>query len=293
MKTTQRFRGHLSVGLVAGTLAAMMAVCVLALATPAAAANGQVLCSSAGYGCAGGGYDGHDSWGYWRSGSTNAYGPHNCTAYAAYRADKNGAPNPGNLGDAAMWATNARAKGIPVDGTPAVGAIAQFNSGHVAYVDEVGPGYVITSDDNYLYNVTTRQRRTQASGWPDNFIHFKAVSGGPVIGAVLTNGAFVVKEGISGGWVTETTNVRSAVIANDSGGPVIGAVLTDGTFVVKQGISGGWVTETTGVNTATIASGSGGPVIGAVLTSGAFVVKQGISGGWVTETTNVATVAIS
>ena len=153
-------------------------------AAEASASWGTYLCNQPSYACATGGYDGHDPWGYWHYSSYNSYGPHNCTAYAAFKEAANGVPNPGNLGDATTWATNARKKGIPVNGTPAVGAIAQFNSGHVAYVEEVGSGYIITTDDSYHYensnygNNTTKQKRTPSQGWPDNFIHFKDLSGG-------------------------------------------------------------------------------------------------------------------
>ncbi|WP_442965632.1 CHAP domain-containing protein [Rathayibacter sp. Leaf294] len=128
------------------------------------------------YGCTGGGYTGTDSWGYSNSSSTASNGTkHNCTSYAAFRVAQNGARNPGNLGSAGSWDDNARKYGIPVDGYPRVGDIAQYNSGHVAYVEEVGNGYIVTTDDNYGYNYTTRKRISAGSTypqWPDNFIHF-------------------------------------------------------------------------------------------------------------------------
>jgi surface antigen len=85
------------------------------------------------------------------------------------------------------WDDNAHDYGIPVNGTPAVGAIAQWNGGaggtgdlgHVAYVEQVGPDFIVTSDDNFnLRNggSTSRQKITRASGgWPSNFIHLKDV----------------------------------------------------------------------------------------------------------------------
>ena len=161
----------LSVGLLIPVSAAVQAVTTHV----AGASPGTYLCNRADYGCTTGGYSGTDPWGYWRYGSTNSYGYHNCTAYAAFKLAANGAGNPGNLGNASDWANSARSKGIRVDGSPAVGSIAQFNSGHVAYVEEVGNGYIVTTDDNYGYNNTTRQQRTPGHGWPDNFIHLADV----------------------------------------------------------------------------------------------------------------------
>ena len=162
-------------GLRAVAVAAAAATAVVLIAGPGAA-NGTVTCKSTEYACTVGGYSGSDPWGYSGSSSFGTNGTkHNCTSYAAFRLHQNGVTNPGNLGDAFNWAVNARAKGIPVDGTPRVGDIAQWNSGHVAYVDEVGSGYIVVTDDNYGLNYTTRKTITAGTSypaWPDNFIHF-------------------------------------------------------------------------------------------------------------------------
>jgi surface antigen len=60
-------------------------------------------------------------------------------------------------GMAYQWASQAQAHGVPVDGTPAEGAIAWWgavaggtsSSGHVAYVEDLGNGYIVVSEDNY------------------------------------------------------------------------------------------------------------------------------------------------
>ncbi|MFD1048174.1 CHAP domain-containing protein [Kibdelosporangium lantanae] len=55
-----------------------------------------------------------------------------------------------------LWSnlvTQAQAHGVAVNSTPAVGSIAWWGansngsgpSGHVAYVEEVGPGYIVVS----------------------------------------------------------------------------------------------------------------------------------------------------
>jgi len=133
------------------------------------------------YSCTSGGYSGQSTgWpgtlygaGY---ASSNSYGYHNCTLYAAYRLASNGLGNPGWSANASGWATSAAAAGTTVDQTPAVGSIAQWNSGlgHVAYVEVVTGTYIEITDDNYGLNTTDRFRiATTSPAWPDNFIHLK------------------------------------------------------------------------------------------------------------------------
>ncbi|MFD6094410.1 CHAP domain-containing protein [Oerskovia sp. NPDC060338] len=104
----------------------------------------------------------------------------NCTNYAAYRLASNGVPNPGNLGNAGGWDTNALAKGkgFTVDSTPAPGAIAQWNqyekgvssAGHVAYVDYVEGDQVWLSESNWSGPSKLRVANKSEVG---RFIHFK------------------------------------------------------------------------------------------------------------------------
>lgn len=131
------------------------------------------------------GYTGQSGWGHW----TDQWG-NNCTNYAAWRVAANGVPNPGRLGDAGDWDENARALGYPVNDTPAVGAVAQWNIGdygHVGYVDWVSPdgNTIATSESGYDTKSFPSMSRRQilkrgVYGWPSNFIHFKdmAPSGG-------------------------------------------------------------------------------------------------------------------
>jgi len=138
-------------------------------------------------------------WDYYGNGgvkhwaSTNKFGPHNCTLYAAFRLAESGVANAGNLhilenlGNASDWANSAQ-KYFLVNQTPAVGAIAQWNSvdnsdGHVAYVDSVDPGGagITISEDNFISETgpyfaggyTARIHITSGSAvWPANFLHF-------------------------------------------------------------------------------------------------------------------------
>ncbi len=120
--------------------------------------------------------------------SHNSAGYHNCTLYAAYRLmTSNGLTTDPTVswGDASQWGVNAAAHYL-VDQTPAVGAIAQWNAGHVAYVESIDAttGAITITDDNYddksgspLYGGYTDQWTVQknSDAWPDNFIHFKDI----------------------------------------------------------------------------------------------------------------------
>ena len=107
------------------------------------------------------------------AGNKYAYGW--CTWYAwSRRRDL-----PGNMGNANMWATNARRAGFPVKRTPKAGTIFQTSAGyygHVGYVESVnGDGTITVSDMNYAGRwgrVTTRKvSQSEWSRW--NFIYRK------------------------------------------------------------------------------------------------------------------------
>jgi surface antigen len=109
--------------------------------------------------------------------------PHNCTLYAAYRLMQNGVNYPGWYDNANKWAQQANLHGVAVNQTPAVGAIAQWNSGtngHVAYVEASDSGGItLTMDDYYTslpypngYTATVHINKG-SQAWPDNFIHSK------------------------------------------------------------------------------------------------------------------------
>lgn len=87
-----------------------------------AAPEDTSLCHRTDYGCLDGtGYRGQSVWGSWGPG-------HNCVSYAAYRLMQNGAARPWasqSIGNANQWDERARSVGIAVNGSPAVGSIAQ------------------------------------------------------------------------------------------------------------------------------------------------------------------------
>jgi surface antigen len=129
-----------------------------------------------------------------------------CTSFAAWRirhdlgiSDFTNGWHGGWFGNASNWAANARSLGIPVNGTPTAGSIAQFppgvdgagGNGHVAFVLSVGNGTVTVEDYNYAdsydgdtyYNYS--QHTVNTSGL--NFIHFSGGSGAYITGTVKAN----------------------------------------------------------------------------------------------------------
>jgi surface antigen len=103
-----------------------------------------------------------------------------CTSWVAYRLNElngiaftNQYDGEGTWGNASNWGPHARKLGIAVNGTPAVGSVAWYSYGHVAYVDYVNsPTSVVISEMNYDYDNGFDVRTiTTANGWPTDFIH--------------------------------------------------------------------------------------------------------------------------
>ncbi|WP_217924983.1 CHAP domain-containing protein [Miltoncostaea oceani] len=152
-------------------------------------------CNQAGIGCISQfGYTGVSTWGYPVDPAGN-----NCTNYVAFRLARNGATNPGRLGDAHEWAANAAAKGFAVNQTPAVGSVAWFSAssswapgtGHVAYVEAVSGGTLSLSDSNYQGGSKRWRVSAGEAAYPNGFIHIKDV-GAP---APIGDGTFVARQG--------------------------------------------------------------------------------------------------
>jgi len=95
----------------------------------------------------------------------------------------------GTLGDASTWAVRAASYGLKVSKTPAAGTIAQWDFGHVAYVESLNydstgklVSFVII-DDNWGLQVTTSRtiyvgQNQGVISYPDNFIEFPRYTGG-------------------------------------------------------------------------------------------------------------------
>ncbi len=106
-----------------------------------------------------------------------------CTSWLAYRLNQlngfafsNYYGGQGRWGNADNWGPQARRLGIAVNTTPALGSIAWYSSGHVAYVEQVNsPTSIVISEMNYDGDNGFRiQSITPASGyWPTGFIHIR------------------------------------------------------------------------------------------------------------------------
>lgn len=103
----------------------------------------------------------------------------NCTWYASGRAKQLGrnAANVNKMtGNAQEWGTQARNANIPTSRTPQVGAIAQWNSNHVAVVEKVNSdGTVLISESSYSSKIGGSydylyKTRTIAASNPTRFI---------------------------------------------------------------------------------------------------------------------------
>ena len=112
-----------------------------------------------------------DSWGQYNR---------ECTSFCAWRLhSRNGFEIPWAFGYATTWGTHAASLGYAVNSTPAVGSIAWFSFGHVAWVESVNSNSTVTIEEyNYDYNGDYNER-TIADSTVSGFIHFKDISGPP------------------------------------------------------------------------------------------------------------------
>ncbi len=152
-----------------------MAVAILPatlIANAPQAGASKTDCLSYAYDCTPG-YNGANASGTWAwshyggSWAQTPNGYHNCTLYAAWRLQQSGMGDPGNWGNAGDWAAHNGGG----NSTPAVGAIAWWGSGHVAYVEQVSGNTVFIRADNFSYT-----RGYTDAGWipassVDKFLH--------------------------------------------------------------------------------------------------------------------------
>lgn len=152
------------------------------------------------------------------------YGGHNCTNYAAYRMVLAGVPTPPvSMGNARNWAANARAAGYLVDQRPAPGAVAQWSraASHVAYVEEVGPNYLVLSEDSYTSKTYRRYRVESTDRWyPENFIHFRDT--GPSVAPQKPNVNSAVTIAAPARISTATRATVSVRVTAGDGNPAVG-----------------------------------------------------------------------
>jgi surface antigen len=104
----------------------------------------------------------------------NKYAFGNCTWYAYERRAQLGRPVGSFWGNAATWASGARAAGYLVSNTPAVGAVMQNGGGygHVAIVESVNSdGSITVSEMNYAGNFNRVTSRTVSAGTAAGFTY--------------------------------------------------------------------------------------------------------------------------
>lgn len=238
------------------------------------------------------GFNGQQPWGY----PVDANG-HNCTNYATYRLWQNGVSKPANLGYAKDWDNNAP-QGVPVNGTPSVGAIAQWEaysgpaleSGHVAYVDAVTSSYIDVSEDNYDGTTMTKRFFVGQSGWPDHFIHFKDVT------PAAPSGTLLQVENSGSSWAAYNLSQASGGIQTQGtpavmwlpGGPMIFVADSNGAlrqFTICPGGSG-WCSYVVPIGSTLGGAGVGVTMNGssievfAVTTDGTLLQVEHTSSGW-------------
>ena len=118
--------------------------------------------------------------------SSYGYYYRNCTDYAAWKVHGQGVlpERYKGLGNAKTWAVRAAAKGIKVDGKPAVGSVAVRTTGkygHTAYVEAVHPGGTIKVSQ---YNNGADGEYSESTGTPtalgfSAFVHFEVYAPKP------------------------------------------------------------------------------------------------------------------
>ncbi|MGH3360848.1 MAG: CHAP domain-containing protein, partial [Nocardioides sp.] len=107
-----------------------------------------------------------------------------CTSWVAFRLGQRNGLGFSNWytgrhwGNASEWAKVARKMGRKPDKIPAVGAVAWFKRGHVAYVEQVNSdGSIVISEMNFDgHNAFRLVTVSPGYGWPDRFIHLADVA---------------------------------------------------------------------------------------------------------------------
>lgn len=112
-----------------------------------------------------------DDWGLWNR---------ECTSFVAWRLhSRNGFELPRSnswgigFGEAGDWPSHALSYGYKVDNTPAVGAVAWFSYGHVAWVESVNNNGTVTIEEYNINLDGTYNERTISASSVNKYIHFK------------------------------------------------------------------------------------------------------------------------
>ena len=143
--------------------------------------------------------------------------------------------------DAAQWATNARAAGLPVGTRPAVGAIAVWPAGvdgsgpvgHVAYVQKVkGSGAFSVTEEDWEGNPNPTARSVTGASKSVRFIYVQSgrrVPSGPIadggsLGSLISGGSYAAASAATTSVTLGLTG--AAVVAFRVNGPGIHTTVT-------------------------------------------------------------------
>ena len=152
-----------------------------------------------------------DSWGLYNR---------ECTSFCGWRLhSRNGYEIARAYGNADTWGTRARSEGYAVNMTPAIGAVAWWSSGHVAWVEAINGNNVTIEEYNEDFTGHYSER-VVAVGSVTGYIHFKDVQATPDLyvslsGNDASNGSSVapfrtIKHAIDAASATQATTIHIA-----------------------------------------------------------------------------------
>ncbi len=231
-----------------------------------------------------------DDWGYYNR---------ECVSFVAWRlSSQNGMDSSAikGLGNASTWKSRAISRGYEVNNIPAVGSVAWFSYGHVAWVESInGDGTVHIEEYNYDYAGHYNERDVAASK-VGAFIHFADIntSAAPVIPA-QTSGRMLFVRGddmlfasdeIGGSWSNLTgsgwVGSESVISVGGTDGKTQIWINSCGAVYAKSSLGqDGW-TEEGGCGTAQAAAISNTGLQMLLTPCGAVFAKYGVGvGGWI------------
>jgi len=125
-----------------------------------------------------------------------------CTSFAAFRlSSRNGFTMPFH-DNATNWGPDASSRGYPVDMKPAVGSIAWWSSGHVAWVEEVNGSNVTIEEYNFNFTHNYSERTIAASS-VSGYIHFNDIVPSALVRPVVTSDGHIQLFEVTGGVVEQ------------------------------------------------------------------------------------------
>jgi surface antigen len=161
-----------------------------------------------------------------------------CTSFAAFRlSSRNGFTMPFH-DNAKNWGPDASSRGYPVDMKPAVGSIAWWSSGHIAWVEAVNGSNVTIEEYNFNFTHNYSERTIAASS-VSGYIHFKDLSNSTTLLVIRTGGTLYGKVNLTDPWVKLTTGAADVRVSASR----ITYTDTSGNIWAKDGLNGTWAEE--------------------------------------------------